>query len=244
MSVAQTKNLFSSLNRLVTRLSTSSRTTVGASAANRLFSSTRSVREGYTEKKEDKPEQKEAEKKVEEKKEETKPEEKKEVDLRDKKIEELQKKVEDLTGKYYAALAEAENTRKIANRDVEKAKEFGVQKLVKRLFDVVDTMNLVIQNTPTNNETIKPILEGMVATRKDFMKAFKEWDVEEFEPKITEKFDPNKHYAIFEMPQRVDQTPGTIGLVIKNGWIRKDILLRPAHVGVIAKSDDAEPKKE
>jgi hypothetical protein len=36
---------------------------------------------------------------------------------------------------------------------VEKAKEFGVQKLVKRLFDVVDTMNLVIQNTPTNNGT-------------------------------------------------------------------------------------------
>ena len=36
-------------------------------------------------------------------------------------------------------------------------------------------------------ETIKPILEGMIATRKDFMKAFKEWDVEEFEPKVSEK---------------------------------------------------------
>jgi molecular chaperone GrpE (heat shock protein) len=51
-----------------------------------------------------------------ENKEEVKVEEKKEVDPRDKKIDDLQKKVEDLTGKYYAALAEAENTRKIANR--------------------------------------------------------------------------------------------------------------------------------
>jgi len=36
-------------------------------------------------------------------------------------------------------------------------------------------------------DSIKPILEGMIATRKDFMKALKEWDVEEFEPKLSEK---------------------------------------------------------
>lgn len=89
---------------------------MGASTAGRLFSSTRSVREGYKEQKEENVEQKQTEQKVEEKKEEAKVEEKKEVDPRDKKIEELQKKVEDLTGRYYAALAEGENTRKIANR--------------------------------------------------------------------------------------------------------------------------------
>jgi len=96
----------------------------------------------------------------------------------------------------------------------------------------VDTLNVCIKNvSPTNEEATK----GFTSTKKDLEKLFKEFEIVEFQPKIGDEFDMKKHDAVYEAKIEGAKA-GTVGGVITSGWIRNDVLLRPAQVGVVPKS--------
>eukprot|EP01124_Arcella_intermedia_P035602 TRINITY_DN911_c0_g1_i1.p1 TRINITY_DN911_c0_g1~~TRINITY_DN911_c0_g1_i1.p1 ORF type:complete len:267 (-),score=67.97 TRINITY_DN911_c0_g1_i1:104-904(-) len=171
--------------------------------------------------------------------------EKPQVDNRDQKIEELTKTVIELRNNIKFGMAEVENTRKRLQKDVDKAKEFGVEKLVKNLFSVTDTINICLQNKPVmkENENVDAVIafEALETTKKQMLSVFKDsYAIEEFIPTIGDPFDPMHHNALFEVdpPQNhPEATPGTIGLVVKSGWRRNHQLLRPAGVGVVKQKD-------
>eukprot|EP01125_Pyxidicula_operculata_P017818 TRINITY_DN6290_c0_g1_i1.p1 TRINITY_DN6290_c0_g1~~TRINITY_DN6290_c0_g1_i1.p1 ORF type:complete len:244 (+),score=36.08 TRINITY_DN6290_c0_g1_i1:27-758(+) len=160
----------------------------------------------------------------------------------DKKIQELEKSVLELRTTYRTILAETENMRKRMQKDVEKAKEFGVEKLVKDLFSITDTLNICLDNKPNfqdpahaSNSEAKEAFDGLEATKKEFTNTFREfYKLEEFFPPIGETFDPHSHNAITEVPisslevePEVKATikPGTVGKVFKSGWRRNDNIL-------------------
>ena len=157
---------------------------------------------------------------------------------RDDKIKELEERVKELSKstqeykeKHLACLADKDNLVKITKRDVENAKEFGIKSLVVKLFDVVDTLNICIDNMKDPAG-----LEAMDSVKKQFIKVLMDHGVEELAPKVGDKFDANFHNALFEIePTTPEHKARTIGLVVKNGWARKGFLLRPAAVGVISR---------
>lgn len=209
----------------------------------RAFTSTRTLWQDEAKKEELK---KEEEAKEETKDEAALEEEAPVKDMKDEKIEELEKLVRELRNNWKLALADAENIKKIAARDVEKARDFGIEKLVKQLMGVVDTLDIVVQNKPDfeleenkNNELAKSAFLAIDAIYKQFFQVFGNYGLVEVRPKIGDSFDPMLHNALFEVdaPPGSDAKPGTIGLFVKSGWKRKDILIRPANVGVVKSPD-------
>lgn len=171
--------------------------------------------------------------------------EQKPVDMRDKKIEELEELVNTLKSNWRLALSDAENIRKIAQRDVDRAREFGAEKLVKALFGVTDTLEICIKNKPAdddptyiNNTTAKNAFQAMDAVYTQIQGVFKDqFDLDRLTPKVGDPFDPNEHNALFEVdPVVVDGKKvegGRVGLVFKSGWKRGNKLMRAADVGVV-----------
>jgi molecular chaperone GrpE (heat shock protein) len=102
------------------------------------------------------------------------------------------------------ALAEMENTRKIAKRDVENAREYGIEAFAKSLLPVNDNFTRALQSISAeelerdteHHHLLRTLHEGVSMTQELFTKALKKHGVEEFHP-LGEKFDPNRHDALF-----------------------------------------------
>ena len=83
------------------------------------------------------------------------------------------------------------------------------------------------------NETMKQLMQGVDMTSALLAKAFGEHGLVKCGEK-GEKFDPNLHEALFEMPDPSAE-PGTIGQILKVGYVLKGRVVRPAQVGTIKK---------
>ena len=152
-------------------------------------------------------------------------------------IAKLEAQVKDLRDQLLRSLAEQDNTRRIAQRDIESARNFAVQSFAKSLLEVSDNLTLALQSVPEeertsgDNPTLKTLFEGIEMTEKGLMKAFEKNGLVKYgEP--GETFDPNKHEALYEYPDP-EKEAGSIGQVMKAGFMLRDRVLRPAEVGVI-----------
>eukprot|EP01128_Nolandella_sp_AFSM9_P004891 TRINITY_DN2298_c0_g1_i1.p1 TRINITY_DN2298_c0_g1~~TRINITY_DN2298_c0_g1_i1.p1 ORF type:complete len:226 (+),score=82.68 TRINITY_DN2298_c0_g1_i1:187-864(+) len=159
----------------------------------------------------------------------------------EKRIATLEALCKTLNEKYKTSLADLENYRKISQRDVTKAREFGAEKMVKKLFPVVDTLDICLQNKPDfelpehkDNAEAQSAFQGLITTKKNLISIFADNGLEEIKPELGDEFDPNFHNALFQLDApSAEIRPGQVGLVVKSGWKRKDILMRPADVGVV-----------
>ncbi|CAB9527743.1 Protein GrpE [Seminavis robusta] len=138
------------------------------------------------------------------------------------------------------SLAEQENTRRIAKRDVQDARNFAVKSFAKSLLEVSDNLSRALEVVPEelrkdteNNPTLATLYEGIEMTETGLMKAFESNGLKKFGT-VGDVFDPNKHEALYEYPD-AQKTPGTVGQVIKIGFLLNDRVLRPAEVGVVKK---------
>jgi len=153
------------------------------------------------------------------------------------KEEQLEAQVKELKDQLMRSLAEQENTRKIASRDVASAKQFAIKSFAKSLLDVSDNLTRALEAVPeeARNKEENPVLttlyEGIEMTDKGLLKAFEMNGLVKY-GKVGEAFDPNHHDALYEYPDK-EKTPGTIGQVMKPGFMLHKRVLRPAEVGVI-----------
>uniref|UniRef100_A0A7S2CZD9 GrpE protein homolog n=1 Tax=Florenciella parvula TaxID=236787 RepID=A0A7S2CZD9_9STRA len=149
----------------------------------------------------------------------------------------LEEKVKDLNDQTLRALADAENARTIAKRDVGNAKQFAVTSFAKSLLDVADNLTLAVASVPTEelekpeNITAKTLMEGVVMTETVLTKTFGQHGLKKY-GEVGEKFDPNLHDALFQMVND-ELEVGDIGAVLKCGYSLNDRVIRPAQVGAI-----------
>jgi molecular chaperone GrpE len=138
-------------------------------------------------------------------------------------------------------LAEEDNVRRIAKRDVDNARSYAVTGFAKSLLDVADDLERALQAVPKQDSNasgdsaaaLKTLVEGVSMTQKTLQKAFTQHGVIRFGAE-GEAFDPALHDALFSMPASGDKKSGTIGQVLKPGYKLKDRVIRPAQVGAIA----------
>ncbi|WP_265441349.1 nucleotide exchange factor GrpE [Bradyrhizobium sp. SEMIA] len=131
------------------------------------------------------------------------------------------------------ALADAENTRRIAERRVQDARQYAIADFARELLQVADNLRRAIDTgSPEQGAKDDGLLGGVVATNRILTQILKRFGVEEIEA-LNRPFDPMKHEAVMET-DRSDQPPGSVADVLENGYMLHDRLLRPARV-VVAK---------
>jgi len=154
-------------------------------------------------------------------------------DPRDARIAELEEQLGQLKDQAMRALADAENTRRRAQQEVEKTKKYGAQSLARDLFTALDNLGRALHSVPDReglDELAKNLVVGVEMTEKEILSAFEKNGIKRIEP-LGEKFDPNFHEAMFEVPN-TDKPTGTVVQVMAPGFVLHDRLLRAAMVGV------------
>jgi len=154
------------------------------------------------------------------------------------KIADLNEKNADLLDKYKRSLADFENLRNRMNKQVADAKLFGIQGFCKDLLDVADVLNKAITSVPgeqleKESQYLKDMHQGLELTETQLLKVFAKHGLVQENP-IGEKFDPNKHDALFQIPDP-EKEVNTVLNVQKIGYILQGRTIRPAAVGVSRK---------
>uniref|UniRef100_A0A7E4V178 GrpE protein homolog n=1 Tax=Panagrellus redivivus TaxID=6233 RepID=A0A7E4V178_PANRE len=145
--------------------------------------------------------------------------------------------VDDLKDKYKRALAETENVRGRGQKQTEAAKIFAVQSFCKDLLEVADVLDLAINAVKPEviaaNSDIKNLHDGVVMMKTVLHKTFEKHGLTQISPE-GEKFDPNLHEAVFQVPKgQTQHQPGHVGVVMKLGYSLHGRPIRPAQVGVV-----------
>lgn len=137
--------------------------------------------------------------------------------------------------KYLRAFAEAENIRRRADREIADAKVYGIASFARDVLNVADdlarALAAVDQETKDTAEgAVKGLIDGLELTERSLLKGLEKHGIRKVEP-VGEKFDPNLHQAMFEVPDPTVAT-GTVVQVVQSGYVIGDRVLRPALVGV------------
>lgn len=151
--------------------------------------------------------------------------------------EELEQQVKDLKDQLLRGLAEQENTRNIAKRDVASARNFAVTSFAKSLLDTSDNLSRALESVPEEekekNAVLANLYEGIQMTESGLLKAFEKNGLVRY-GEVGDEFDPNKYEALFEYPDP-EKPGGSVGQVMKKGFMLNDRVIRPAEVGVVKK---------
>jgi len=162
-----------------------------------------------------------------------------EVETSEDIIAKLNEEITNLKDQRLRAIAELENFRKRAEKDQSDALKYGVSNFAKEIINISDNIERAQSSIPEeakNNETIKPVIEGIDLIAQSVVTTFEKIGIKKIES-LNEKFDHNLHQAMMEI-EKDDLEPGTIVQELIPGYTLHDRLLRPAMVGVSKK-----PKK-
>jgi molecular chaperone GrpE len=132
-------------------------------------------------------------------------------------------------------LAEMENLRRRTTREVSDARAYGISGFARDVLDIADNLQRALDAVPADARAnadpgLKALIEGVELTEKALLKALEKNGVKKFDP-AGQKFDPNVHQAMYEVPN--ESVPsGTVVHVVQAGYMIGDRILRPAMVGV------------
>ncbi len=142
----------------------------------------------------------------------------------------LQAKAEENWDLYLRAVAEADNVRKRAARDVEHARKYALEAFGREMLAVRDSFEMAIEAADTADPA--SLLEGNRASLKLLTTALERFGISEVNP-LGEPFNPEFHEAISIQPS-ADAEPGSVLVVAQKGYTLNGRLLRPAMVVVAA----------
>jgi molecular chaperone GrpE len=161
-------------------------------------------------------------------------------------IAELEAELAKAKDQMLRALAEAENTRRRADRDRQEAAKYGAVGLARDLLSVSDNLRRALQALPEEardgDSWAKDLITGVELIEREFLDAFAKQGVVKMEP-LGEAFDHNFHQAMFEL-EDPEKPAGTVVQLLQPGYRLHDRLLRAAMVGLSKGGPKAEKKKE
>ena len=142
------------------------------------------------------------------------------------------------------ARAEIQTISRRVTEERQKAAEFGITSFARALLSTSDVLTTALSSVPQpidpNNKALKQLYDGVELTQRALKNTFAQNNVTPFEKTVGEKFDPNLHEAVFQIPKEVapkreggkEWGAGEVFEVQKEGWMIGSRVLRPAQVGV------------
>lgn len=147
-------------------------------------------------------------------------------------VEALKAERDEFRDKWMRALADAENSRKRADKDRRDAEQYGGSRLARDLLPVHDALTRALDAANEEQRAAAgALIEGVELTLRELSNVFAKHGITVIRPEHGEKFDPTYHEAMFEAAVP-GTTAGEIIQVMDNGSRLHDRLLRPAKVGV------------
>lgn len=141
---------------------------------------------------------------------------------------------------YLEKVADMENLRNRTKKEVENSSLFTIQKFSKDLLSIGDVLEMALKSVPEaqlkhpENHSLRDLHEGVSMTMAELTRCFKKHGIESVDP-LLQKFDPNLHSALLEIPS-TEHEEGTIILVQKKGYTLNGRVIRAASVGVAKKT--------
>jgi molecular chaperone GrpE len=141
----------------------------------------------------------------------------------------------DLKDKLLRTLADMENLRRRTDREMADTRAYAVTNFARDMLNVADNIRRALESVPAEASSaaegaFKALIEGIDLTERDLLKTLDRHGVVKLDPQ-GQKFDPNLHQAMFEVPNP-NVPNGTVVQVVQSGYIIGDRVLRPALVGV------------
>ncbi|ODN69663.1 nucleotide exchange factor GrpE [Methylobrevis pamukkalensis] len=143
--------------------------------------------------------------------------------------------VAELKEQVLRTLAEMENLRRRTEREVKDARQYAVANFARDMLQVCDNLRRALDALPAEaraaaDAAVVSLLEGVEMTERGLLATFERHGVRKIRPE-GERFDPNFHQAMFEVPNPEVPT-GTVVQVVQDGYVIGERVLRPAMVGV------------
>lgn len=159
-----------------------------------------------------------------------------EADDASQEIEALKLEVAALKDQALRYLADAENTKRRAERESNDARAYAIQKFARDLLGVADNLSRATALSPRDSQdpAVTNYIIGVEMTEKELLGAFERNGLKKIDPIKGEKFDPHLHQAVMEQPSDEVSAGGVIQ-VLQAGYELMGRLVRPAMVAVAAK---------
>jgi molecular chaperone GrpE len=153
----------------------------------------------------------------------------------DDRVSALEAERTDLKDKLLRTLADMENMRRRTEREVADIRTYAVTNFARDMLTVADNIRRALESVPAEARqqaegALKGLVDGIELTERDLLKTLERHGVKRLDPE-GQKFDPNMHQAMFEIPNP-DVPAGTVVQVMQTGYAIGDRVLRPALVGV------------
>jgi len=147
----------------------------------------------------------------------------------------LEREHAEMKDRLLRTLAEMENLRKRTDREIADSRLYGVSSFARDVLGVADNMRRALDAVAPElrasaESGVKALIDGVDLTERELLKALEKNGVRQFTPQ-GEKFDPNLHQAIFEVPDATVPA-GFVVQVVQPGYMIGERVLRPALVGV------------
>ena len=147
----------------------------------------------------------------------------------------LEREHADMRDRLLRTLAEMENLRKRTEREITESRLYGVTTFARDVLGVADNMRRALETVSPELRAgaeagVKALIDGVELTERELLKALEKNGVRQFTPE-RQKFDPNVHQAMFEVPD-ASVPAGSIVQVVQPGYMIGERVLRPALVGV------------
>lgn len=148
-------------------------------------------------------------------------------------LQDAQAKADEYWNQLLLARADLTNAQRRAERDLENAHKFGLEKFVRELLPIKDSLELGLSAATDAEPDIEKLREGMDMTLKLFIDTIGKFGVSEINP-VGEPFNPEYHQAMTTQPASEGVEANTVLTVYQKGYLLNDRLIRPAMV-VVAK---------
>ncbi len=149
-------------------------------------------------------------------------------------IEELELALAAAKESVLRAQADAINSQRRAEKEVEKARKFALEGFSKEVLVVADNLERALSVVDQTDQSLQPIVEGIELTLKSFSDVLAKYNIEAVEP-MGEPFDPQLHQAMSMVPNP-EVEPNTVIAVMQKGYTLNGRLIRPAMV-IVSKAD-------
>ena len=150
-------------------------------------------------------------------------------------VEALRAENAELKDRVLRTHAEMENLRKRTERDVNDTRSYAIAGFARDMLSATDALSRALMVLPAEarengDATTKSLIEGIEMTEREMQRLLAKHGVKPIEAE-GQKFDPQRHQAMFEVPDP-SRPEGTVVQVVQAGFAIGDRVLRPAMVGV------------
>jgi molecular chaperone GrpE len=147
----------------------------------------------------------------------------------------IERELADMKDRLLRSLAEMENLRKRTEREVADSRVYAITVFARDILTVADNMHRALGALDNElrekaDTAVKALLDGVELTERELLNVLEKHGVKKLEP-LGSKFDPNRHQAMYEVPDP-SVAPGTVVQVVQAGYTIGDRVLRPALVAV------------